>query len=74
MAELKFTDRWQSHRMGSLFSENTNKNSALTRTNALKFTYGTIVNKPKTELTEDVINTYKKYTQVDKNDIIINCC
>lgn len=59
--------------MGTLFAEAKDKNVQFERSNALKFTYGSIVRKPSLKLTPDLIETYKKYTLVNNNDIVINC-
>lgn len=73
MELLEYTSRWNSHRLGSLFQEQKEKNTDFTRRNALKFTYGSIVDKPEYDLTPSLIDTYSKYTMVNTGDIIINC-
>lgn len=73
MELLEYTSRWNSHRLGSLFQEQKEKNTDFTRRNALKFTYGSIVDKPEYDLTPSLIYTYSKYTLVNTGDIVINC-
>lgn len=73
MELLRYTDRWSPCRLGALFQEQKEKNTQFTRKNALKFTYGLIVDKPEYDMTPSLIDTYSKYTLVDKNDIVINC-
>lgn len=73
MELLEYTSRWNSHRLGSLFQEQKEKNTDFTRRNALKFTYGSIVDKPEYDLTPSLIDTYSKYTLVNTGDIVINC-
>jgi type I restriction enzyme S subunit len=73
MELLNYTDRWNAQRLGSLFSEQKEKNADLSRVNALKFTYGSIVNKPTYVMTPALEDTYSKYTKVDTGDIVINC-
>lgn len=73
MELLEYTSRWNSHRLGSLFQEQKEKNTDFTRRNALKFTYGSIVDKPEYDLTPSLIDTYSKYTLVNTGDVVINC-
>lgn len=73
MELLEYTNRWNSQRLGSLFREQKKKNTHFARQNALKFTYGSIVDKPEYDMTPSLIDTYSKYTLVDEGDIVINC-
>ncbi len=73
MELLEYTNRWNSQRLGSLFREQKKKNMHFARRNALKFTYGSIVDKPEYDMTPSLIDTYSKYTLVDEGDIVINC-
>lgn len=73
MGVLEYTNRWNSQRLGSLFREQKKKNTNFARRNALKFTYGSIVDKPEYDMTPSLIDTYSKYTLVDEGDIVINC-
>jgi type I restriction enzyme S subunit len=73
MELLEYTNRWNSQRLGSLFREQKKKNTHFARRNALKFTYGSIVDKPEYDMTPSLIDTYSKYTLVDEGDIVINC-
>ena len=63
---------WQVKRLGSFFTENTEKNTNLISTDAYKFNYGFLVKKNEDINSQDVIETYKKYTILRKNDIVIN--
>ena len=66
-------EHWDAKRLGSAFTENRAVNSELVSTEAYKFNYGAIVRKDEgVELTDDVIETYKKYTVIKPNDILIN--
>jgi type I restriction enzyme S subunit len=73
MELLEYTNRWDPRRLGSLFQEQKEKNTQFTRKNALKFTYGSIVDKPEYDMTPSLVDTYSKYTLVDEGDIVINC-
>ena len=72
MKTLDFAERWGQSRLSSLFIENTTKNTPFAEENALQFFFGSIMPKKKYELTEDLIETYEKYTVVFPNDIMIN--
>ena len=72
MITLDFAERWDWGRLSSVFIENTAKNSLLEEENALQFFFGSIIPKKKYELTEDLAETYKKYTIVSPGDIILN--
>lgn len=73
MKLLEYADRWNAYRLGSLFQEQKEKNTDFTRRNALKFTYGSIVDKPEYDMTPSLIDAYSKYKLVNAGDIIINC-
>lgn len=73
MELLEYINRWNSQRLGSLFREQKKKNTHFARRNALKFTYGSIVDKPEYDMTPSLIDTYSKYTLADEGDIVINC-
>ena len=73
MELLEYINRWNSQRLGSLFREQKKKNTHFARRNALKFTYGSIIDKPEYDMTPSLIDTYSKYTLVDEGDIVINC-
>lgn len=72
MKTLDFAERWGQSRLSSLFIENTTKNTPFAEENALQFFFGSIIPKKKYELTEDLIETYEKYTVVFPNDIMVN--
>ena len=61
-----------SKRLGSIFVENKDKNTDLSNTFALQFSYGNIVAKPEWELSSSLEETYKGYTRVNSGDIVIN--
>ena len=64
---------WEVKRLGSAFTENRDNNSNLEITKAYKFYYGSLVRKDEDiTLTDDVLETYKKYTVIKPNDILIN--
>ncbi len=64
---------WEVKRLGSAFTENRTLNSELISTEAYKFNYGALVRKDEDiALTDDVLETYKKYTVIKPNDILIN--
>ena len=65
-------EHWESKRGIALFKENKAKNSALTHTLLLQFTYGDIVRKPNQNITDADIEIIKKYTIVKPNDIVVN--
>ena len=72
MTALDFIERWDNERLSSLFIENTTKNFLFEEKNAFQFFFGSIIPKKKYELTEDLIETYRKYTIVFPGDIILN--
>lgn len=69
---IKTADRWKTVKLSSLFVENKTKNNNFLVSRAFQFYFGTIVPKKEYELTNDLIETYKKYTIIKKGDIIIN--
>ena len=72
MTTVHYTNRWKSGRLAMVFAENKIKNSTLTSTDALQFRYGEIRPKPFFELTDDLIETYRKYAIVRPDDIMLN--
>ena len=72
MINIHSVARWNRSRLSSLFFENTKKNSEFNEQRAFQFFFGNIVPKKEFELTEDLIETYKKYTVVQPGDIMIN--
>lgn len=63
---------WDVKRLASAFVENRTLNTNLESTDAYKFNYGTLVRKDEDVTNEDVIETYRKYTLIEPNDILIN--
>ena len=63
---------WKTLRFASVLQENTTQNSFLDELNALQFRFGDIVPKKRFEIDEALKETYKKYTIVEPNDIMIN--
>ena len=63
---------WELKRLGTAFTENKEKNTAFVFKNAMKFYYGTLVDKNESFNTEDVEETYVKYTVLHEGDIVIN--
>lgn len=72
MKEISFTPRWSTAHLTSIFDENTHRNIDFTKDNALQFCFGSIVEKKKYDLIPKLIETYRKYTIVQPNDIMIN--
>ena len=72
MIYIDTSERWNKVRLSSLFFENRTINSDFKVQRAFKFYFGSIVPKKEYELTNDLINTYKKYVIVKHGDIIIN--
>lgn len=69
----KVPEHWKIKRSAMLFQENKKKNSTLEYERAMKFNYGTLVDKNETGELKELEDTYKNYTILDKNDIVINC-
>lgn len=72
MIKMETTKRWPQDRLSALFFENDSKNSDFKEHRAFQFYFGTIIPKKEYELTDDLIETYKKYTIIKPDDIIIN--
>ena len=72
MIEVKSADRWKKVKLFTIFDENKQKNTDFSIDHALQFYFGSIIPKKKYELTEDLIETYMKYTIVRPGDIMIN--
>lgn len=72
MIKIETTKRWPQDRLSALFFENDSKNSNFKEHRAFQFYFGTIVPKQEYELTDDLIETYKKYTVIKPDDIVIN--
>ena len=65
-------EHWNVKRLGSHFIENRHINSELTVTEAYKFNYGTLIRKDIDVNLKEVEDIYRKYTLLNKNDIVIN--
>lgn len=65
-------EHWQLKRLGSFFVENRKINTDLEYTEAYKFNYGSLVRKDENVDLEVVEDTYRKYTILNENDIVIN--
>lgn len=65
-------ENWEVKRLGSFFTENHNANSDLKCTEAYKFNYGNLVRKDENVDIEELKETYRKYTILNENDIVIN--
>ncbi len=63
---------WKTLRFASILQENATQNSFLEELNALQFRFGDIVPKKRFEIDEVLKETFKKYTIVEPNDIMIN--
>ena len=72
MDSIQFSNSWGAIRFSALFSDNNLKNTDFSTSNALQFYFGRIIPKKKYELTNDLIETYRKYTLVNVGDIVIN--
>lgn len=72
MTSPLYDDRWETKRLASMLFENTEKNSAFFESKALQFRFGEIVPKAQYTLTAGLIDTYRKYTIVHPNDLMIN--
>ena len=68
----KIPSHWDVKRLASAFVENRNLNVELKSIEAYKFNYGTLVRKDEDVTSEDVIETYRKYTLIEPKDILIN--
>lgn len=72
MIKVDFINRWKSAKLFTIFIENKEKNSSFSNDHALQFYFGSIIPKKKYELTDELIDIYKKYTIVRPCDIVIN--
>lgn len=72
MKNPRYPSRWKTTTLRALFTENTKKNINLSSMDAYQFKYGSIIKKPQFEVTEALVETYKKYTLIDPDDIMIN--
>ncbi len=72
MIKVDFINRWKSAKLFTIFIENKDKNSSFSNDYALQFYFGSIIPKKKYELTDELIDIYKKYTIVRPCDIVIN--
>lgn len=72
VALSNFTTRWHSDRLAALFAENKEQNSNCEVRHALQFKFGNIIPKPETKIDESLLETWKKYTVVHPDDIMIN--
>lgn len=72
MIKVDFINRWKSAKLFIIFIENKEKNSSFSNDHALQFYFGSIIPKKKYELTDELIDIYKKYTIVRPCDIVIN--
>lgn len=63
---------WDISRVASLYTENTSKNTDNEFAFAMRFNYGTLVDKNETGDVSDLKDTYSAYTKVKKNDVVIN--
>lgn len=67
-----YTSRWGTSRLSALFKENVDKNCNFIEKGAFQFCYGSLVPKHTYELTDELIETYKKYTLISQGDIVLN--
>lgn len=65
-------EHWELKRLGTAFTENKTKNSDFLYKNAMKFYYGTLEDKKESFDTDEIEDTYAKYTVLQKGDIVIN--
>lgn len=72
MIKVDFINRWKSAKLFTIFIENKDKNSSFSNDHALQFYFGSIIPKKKYEMTDELIDIYKKYTIVRPCDIVIN--
>lgn len=63
---------WEVKRLGSFFVENRKLNTDLKYKEAYKFNYGSLVRKDENVDLSAVEETYRKYTILNENDIVIN--
>ena len=72
VALSEFNSNWDSDRLAALFAENKELNTECKVRHALQFKFGTIIPKPETKVDDSLIETWKKYTIVHPDDIMIN--
>lgn len=72
MNTISFISRWASQRWATIMTENSERNTGFSSSNALQFYFGEIIKKKAFELTPELIEIYSKYALVKDNDIIIN--
>lgn len=72
MINVVYSNRWSLVRLSSIFFENKDRNRDFMETTAFQFCFGTLIRKKQYNMTEDLIETYKKYAVVKPGDIIIN--
>lgn len=72
VALSNFNQRWNSDRLATLFAENKEQNSGCEVQHALQFKFGSIIPKPETKIDDSLLETWKKYTIVHPDDIMIN--
>ena len=72
VALSEFNPNWDSDRLATLFAENKELNTECKVRHALQFKFGTIIPKPETKVDDSLIETWKKYTIVHPDDIMIN--
>ena len=68
----KIPEHWKTKRFGSAFIENREINSKLGHLEAYKFYYGSLIRKDIDVDPKEVADTYRKYTIIRTNDIVIN--
>jgi len=72
VALSEFNSNWDSDRLAALFAENKELNTDCKVRYALQFKFGTIIPKPETKVDDSLIETWKKYTIIHPDDIMIN--
>lgn len=72
VALSEFNSNWGSDRLATLFAENKELNTECKVRHALQFKFGTIIPKLETKVDDSLIKTWKKYTIVHPDDIMIN--
>lgn len=72
VALSNFNQRWNSDRLATLFAENKEQNFGCEVQHALQFKFGSIIPKPETKIDDSLLETWKKYTIVHPDDIMIN--
>ena len=72
VALSEFNSEWSSDRLAVLFAENKEMNTECKVRHALQFKFGTIIPKPETMVDNSLVETWKKYTIVHPDDIMVN--